>query len=222
MTEQLGNDQLDTGGGRAKRSRRPSTRESQAKIGELAVKLFTDNPSAFWSFAPELANSIDQHLQGASSGRRRVPVFEGYMTEREREFKMRSLSELIDRYTQQGTLLLQDGQRALALAAALREHAAPHKKTLLEIVEQVIGVPLDSPGPEKVTFVKGKPEHHTFSLVRGLTLSLAWDGALIGVSIDPQEYRVRQRALSIVGIASDSRPDVASRHDEYLWNGLNE
>ncbi len=42
MTEQLGNDKLATGGSRAKRSRRPSTQESQAKIGELAVKLFKD------------------------------------------------------------------------------------------------------------------------------------------------------------------------------------
>jgi hypothetical protein len=145
-------------------------------------------------------------------------LFEGYMTEREREFKLRSLTELVDRYTQHGTLPLQDGQRALALAAALREHAAPHKKVLMQIVERVIGVPLESPGPEKVTLVKGKPEHHTFELVRGVTLSLAWDGVLLAITLDPEEYQIRKRALSFVGMASDTEPDVAENHDRYLWD----
>ena len=161
-------------GAPVQRARGRNTRESQARIGDLAVKLFHENPASFWSLSPELADAIEQHLQASSRGRRRVPLSEGYMTEREREFKLRSLTELIDQYSQQGTLPLQDGQHALALAAALREHAAPHKKALMQIVEQVIGLPLDSPSPEKVTLVKGKPEHHTFDLVRGLKLSLAW------------------------------------------------
>lgn len=222
MTEQLGNDSLATGGDRAKRSRRPSTQASQAIIGELAVKLFTDNPASFWSFAPELANSIDQHLMASSRGRKRVPVLDGYLTEREREFKLRSLAEMLEQYKGTGTLQHDDALKALTLAAALREHAQPHKKTLLEVVEHVLGISLGLDKPEKFTYLKGKPEHHTFELVRGLTLSLAWDGALIAISFDPKEFQHRQRALAFVGIATDPQQDVANNHDAYLWTTVNE
>lgn len=222
MTEQLENDSIATGGGRAKRPRRRNTKESQATIGELAVKLFTDNPAAFWSFAPELANSIDQHIQAGSSGRKRVPVLEAYLTEREREFKLRSLDELLERYRGTGPFRPDDALKALTLAAALREHAQPHKRTLLEIVERVLGISLGLEKPEKFTFLKGKPEHHTFELVRGLTLSLAWDGALISMAFDPKEFQHRQKALAFVGIATDSHQDVAKNHDAYLWTTIDE
>jgi hypothetical protein len=136
----------------------------------------------------------------------------------EREFKLRSLSEIIQRYKTTGTLPPEEGRRALALAAALREHASPYKQTLLEIVERIIALPLDSPEPQKVTLVKGKTAHHTFELVRGVTLSLAWDGQLVGIELDAEEYQRRKRALSFVGMASDTATDVAENHDKYLWD----
>ena len=99
------------------------------------------------------------------------------MTEREREFKLRSLAELVGRYREQRELSYEEARQMLALAAALQEDAVPYKQTLLEILEQVLRLSLDSPKSEKIAFAKGKSEHHTFDLVRGVTLSLAWDGA---------------------------------------------
>ena len=197
--------------------RRWSGKESQIQIAGIAVRLFTENRLAFWSSFPELANAIEQHLQ-ASTPRRRTPVFEGYMTEREREFKLRSLSEITERYKTSGALLPEEAHRALALAGALREHAVQHKNALLEVVERVLGLPLDSLEPQKVTVLKGKSEHHTFDLVLGVTLSLAWDGALLAISLNPEEYQRRKRALSFVGMASDTESDVAENHDQYLWD----
>lgn len=208
-------------GAPAQRVRGRSTRESQAKIGELTVKLFTDNPAAFWSLSPELASVIEQYLQ-ATGPRRRVPVFEGYMTEREREFKTSALSQLIGQYKNGVELEADEAARALSLAAALGQHAQPHKDTLLELVTTVLGLPLTSDKPEKVSIAKGKPEHHTFELVRGVTLSLAWDGALVALRFDPIEYRRRQKALSFVGIAADSNTDVARNHDAYIWTAPDE
>ena len=60
--------------------------------------------------------------------------------------------------------------------------------------------------------------HHTFDLVRGVTLSLAWDGGLLAISLNPEEYQRRKRALSFVGMASDTATDVAENHDKYLWD----
>ena len=216
MTEQLGNDQFATGGGRARRPRRRNTQESQAKIGELAVKLFTDDPTAFWSLSPELASVIEQYLQ-TTAPRRRVPVFEGYMTDREREFKISALSQLIGQYKNGTELEADEAARALSLAAALGQHTLPHKDTLLELADTVLGLRLTSDKPEKVSISKGKSEHHTFELVRGVTLSLAWDGALVAMRFDPIEYRRRQKALSFVGIGADSNSDVARNHDAYIW-----
>ncbi len=218
MSEQPRNRQKPSEEGRPKTPKRQMGKESQAHIGELAIQRFLENPSAFWSFAPELANSIEQHLQTSSRKYKRVPVFEGYMTEREREFKLRSLGELIERYRSVGSLPSEETHRALALAAALREHAQAYKQTLLEMVERVMGLSLDSPTPVKLTIVKGKPEHHRFDLVRGVILSLAWDGVLLAVTLDPEEYQFRKRALSFVGMASDTESDVAENHDRYLWD----
>jgi hypothetical protein len=138
----------------------------------------------------------------------------------EREFKLRSLSEIIQRYKTTGTLPPEEARLALALAAALGEHASPYKQTLLEIVEAVLGLPLNSQMPEKLTFLKGKSVHHTFELARGLTLSLAWDGELIAIGLDPQQWRLRAQALSIVGIGHDQASDVAERHDNYLADAI--
>ena len=216
MSENLGKGPDSNEDDRAKRTRRRSTKESQTKIGELTIKLFTDNPAAFWSLSPELASVIEQYLQ-ATAPRTRVPVFEGYMTEREREFKISELSQLICRYKNGVELEADEAAKALSLAAALRQHAQPHKDTLLEIANTVLGLPLTSAKPEKITISKGKSEHHTFELVRGVTLSLAWDGALVAIHFDPIEYHQRQKALSFVGIASDSNTDVARNHDAYIW-----
>jgi hypothetical protein len=139
-------------------------------------------------------------------------------TDGEREFKLGALGELIERYRTTGTLPTEEAYRALELAAALREHAAGHKTALLKMMEEVLGLSLDSPKPIKLTVVKGKPEHHTFNLVLGVTLSLAWDGALLAITLNPEEYQRRKRALSFVGMASDTATDVAENHDKYLWD----
>ena len=144
------------------------------------------------------------------------------MTEREREFKISALSQLIGQYKSGDGLEADEAAKALSLAAALRQHEQPHKDTLLELVTTVLGLPLTSDKPEKVSIAKGKPEHHTFELVRGVTLSLAWDGALVALRFDPIEYRRRQKALSFVGIAADSNTDVARNHDAYIWTAPDE
>lgn len=145
------------------------------------------------------------------------------MTDRtpwEREFKLNALSEITDQYKAAGTLPPEEARRSLALAAALREHAAPYKQTLLEIAERVLGLPLSSQTPDKLTFLKGKPVHHTFELARGLTLSLAWDGEVIAVGLDTSQWRLRSQALSIVGIGHDTASDVVERHDDYLADAI--
>ncbi|MCH8205424.1 MAG: hypothetical protein IH956_00280 [Chloroflexi bacterium] len=201
--------------------RRTTPKGSLTQIAEIAVRQFTENPSAFWGSFPKLANAIELHLQSTSGGRKRVPVFEGYMTERERESRLRKLSETVDQYKTSGTLEPEQARRALELAALLREDTAPYRETLLKMAQHILGVPLDSEKPQKVRFLRGKAEHHTFELVRGVTLSLAWDGQLISLRLDPKEYQYRRKALSMVGIGRSGQRDVSVNHDSYLWDDRN-
>ena len=202
--------------------KRPDPRESKVKIAELAIQQFTESPSAFWESFPERANAIEHHLQSRRSAPKRVPVFDGYMTERERDFKLRSLTKIIKGYKESEIMTPEEARTALGLAAALRENAEPFKKTLLEILLRVIRLALGSERAERITFLKGKSVHHTYELARGITLSLAWDGALIKIELDAKEYQYRERALSFVGIAHDGRSDVARNHDKYLWTAPDE
>jgi hypothetical protein len=89
-------------------------------------------------------------------------------------------------------------------------------------VHKILDLPLVPEKPTSISFLKGKPVHHTYSLIRGLTLSLTWDGKLIKIELDPKELQFRQQALSFVGIGSDTRSDVAREHDAYLGEILNE
>jgi hypothetical protein len=75
---------------------------------------------------------------------------------------------------------------------------------------------------QTISLIKGKAEHHSYSLIRGVTLSLTWDSKLIKIDIDPDELDKRRKALSFVGCDSDIRPDVAYRHDEYLGSLLHD
>lgn len=193
------------------------SRQGHARIAEIAIAQFTGNRSAFWSASPELANAIEQYLKSRTRPPRGSGMFEGYMTDRERQFKLGVLSEIIERYRAEGKLSIEDGKAALEHASALREHSAPFKDTLVNIAERVFDVHLNSMRPQKITLERGKSKHHTYELVRGLTLSLTWDGALIEVQVDPDEYQRRRQAMSFVGSAEDVRPDVAANHDMYVW-----
>ena len=69
-----------------------------------------------------------------------------------------------------------------------------------------------------IQILKGKRVHHTYSLIRGITLSLTDDGKLIEMDLDARELEYRHRALSLIGIGrdKDGATDVAENHDAYL------
>jgi hypothetical protein len=67
-------------------------------------------------------------------------------------------------------------------------------------VHKILDLPLVPEKPTSISFLKGKPVHHAYSLIRGLTLSLTWDGKLIKIEHDLKELQFRQQAVSFVGI----------------------
>ena len=80
----------------------------------------------------------------------------------------------------------------------------------------MLNFPFTAKEEQTIYFQKGKPEHHTYTLARGIILSLTWDRKLIKIAFNPKEFAVKQKLFSFVGMGSDTATDVARRHDYYL------
>ena len=68
--------------------------------------------------------------------------------------------------------------------------------------------------------IKEGESSRTVPVVRGVDLHLTWEFELLKVTMDPNQWRLRQRALSIVGIGKDTASDVAENHDYYLMDAF--
>ena len=51
-------------------------------------------------------------------------------------------------------------------------------------------------------------------------MHLNWDFKLIKVTMDPNQWRLRSQALSIIGIGKETATDVAENHDDYLLDAF--
>ena len=204
------------------RPRRGSKGRGHTEVAEIAIKKFVENPAIFWSSCPELAQAIESHIKSSVARYKRTAVFEGYMTERERTHKQQELSGLVNRYKKAEGFTKDDAIQALELAAKLREHANQYKDLFEKILESYLDIPGKTSEPQEVETRADKGKHHTYEIIRGVTLNLSWDGKLVDVVLDRKEYQARKKALSAIGIAADSRTDVAEKHDNYLWNDQDE
>lgn len=192
----------------------------EREIGKNLIKLFQESPSELWSYYPGIADKIEKHLHHKKSSRGKDSPFYSYLTEREREFRFNSLRSVMEKYQNKSEVSKEDVIKALEDAAALREYAEEFKNSLLAIVQKMLVIPLNAAQKETIYINKGKSEHHSYSLIRGLKLSLTWDGKLIKIEMDPAEFEKRRKALSFVGCGSDTQSDVAQRHDTYFGDTL--
>lgn len=194
--------------------RKPGQKENEELIAVLA-KAFQETPDDVWSMFPEIAAKLDERLTPKRSPSNAESLHYYYLGERERDYRLKMLISILEKWKNTG-ISKEEAVEALESAATLREEAASFKDTLLVLLEKVLQFPLIEREERTMYFQKGKPEHHTFTLARGIVLSLTWDRKLIKISFDPREYSLRQKALSFVGAGSDTDSDVARRHDFYL------
>ena len=52
--------------------------------------------------------------------------------------------------------------------------------------------------------------------MKGIDLHLTWEFKLVKVTMDPHQWHLRGKALSITGIGKGAPADLAERHDDYL------
>ncbi len=201
--------------------RKPEERERD-KIFKFFIKEYQEAPEELWSHYPLVADELDRYINPKKPSRDRERPFYHYLTEREREFRLSSLRSVVEKFRDNGQVSKEEAIKALEDAAALQQHAETFKDSLLALAQQTLGLSLDAGEKKPIFLSKGKPEHHSYVLVRGVTLSLTWDRKLIKITVNPEELIQRQKALSLVGCGYDKQPDVARKHDEYLGSSFNE
>ena len=184
---------------------------------DLLLIKYRSDPNRFRDFLPEVAQELDVIAPETRGSRSPFGL-----TERERAARHEALQEVLERLDE-ASVAGEEALRGLEHCAALiQDDNLPPEvghDTLVRLLRAAIG---KSPGSIKAvtTFPiqdgqEGKIANRT-SLVRGVTLNLAWDMRLVSVTITPGKVQERRKALRFVGIGRDADAEVAREHDKYL------
>lgn len=148
------------------------------------------------------------------------------MTLREEQVRLDSLNKALARIGRgKEPLSKEEAVQALEDTAALIEASSSalleiDRNNLVKLVKIATDLSFSRKGkPRKWVLKEGEPAR-SVNLIRGVQLNLTRDKKLMSVEMDPKELRLRDRALKFVGIGHDPAPDVARRHDDYLWGAL--
>ena len=198
------------------RTGKPIGDAQKEELVTLLVKAYREYPEELNSYFPELAAKVKELITPTSPPSEAESIGRSPLTEIERGFRQNSLLATLDKAGNGEVISKEEAVKALEDAAALGEHAWHSREEVLDIAIMTLDLPLVPEESVSVIFHEGRPVHHTYSLVRGMTLSLTWDGRLIKVDLDAKELKFRRKALSIIGIGSDTQSDVAENHDAYL------
>ena len=173
------------------------------------------DPARLRRALPEIADLLDG--LGPSSVYQQTNIGLTGMTARERAYHQESLANMLRRY------------KSLTKEAAVEglEHAAnllvdgfspgyPSRQEVLRLVRKATGIqPRKEGKPLEKVVGEGNPSR-VVPVVMGIDLHLTWDYKLVKVAMEPQRWRLRSQAISIIGIGQDTADDVAELHDDYL------
>lgn len=202
------------------REQRETNELFERQIGRRLIDIFRSAPEELWAYFPGIADEIDKHLTPKKSSREKKSSFYSYLTEREREFRLDSLKAIVDRFRGFGNVSHEEAIKAIEDVAALQEYADEFKETVVTIASKTLKLSLNNDEKQTIYILKGKSEHHSYKLIRGINLALTWDGKLIKIEIDPDELSKRRKTLDFIGAGSDVETDVADKHDSYLGDAV--
>lgn len=186
---------------------------------DLLLAKYRADPKGFRGYLPEVAQALDSMFP--LPRRARSPFG---LTDHERTHREQSLCKVLGQL-EQGSITHEDAVRGLEHCAVLIEDdtlppRADHE-TLIALLRAVLGKSPRSvktvttiPVREGLDGSEETPKH--ISVVRGVVLNLTGDMRLVSISISPRKMQQRRKVLCFVGIATDSKRDVAQRHDDYL------
>jgi hypothetical protein len=198
-----------------RQSRKDGRQVLKDELVNLLVQEFQRDAEHFRSHFPEIAEKVEA-LSSEKSRQPKDAILYTHLTEREREFRLNSLNAILGKAAGGEAMSKEEAVKALEDAAALREHAWGSREAVMDLARSAFDLPVVPEKSLSVPLLKGKQVHHTYELIRGVTLSLNWDGKLIRIDLDAKELGYRQKSLAFAGIGSDTKSDVAENHDAYL------
>ena len=199
-------------------SLRPLTRSEKDLLTEKVLNVHLAEPGRLRRTLPEIADLLDG-LEGPIGRQSDGSGLVG-LTARERKFHQDELDKLLGRYS---TLTVADAIKALEHGANLlaENNSTPKhalREGLLKLVRKATGIRPRKKGESVEKVVEEGSPSRVVPVVRGVDLHLTWEFKLVKVTLDPEQWRLRCQAVSIVGIGSDftGAVDVAENHDEYF------
>ena len=195
------------------------TAKGKEELAQRILDVYRSDPDRLRNALPEVADLLHEHLVLTPMQRGNESPFG--LTERERAFHSEALESILRRF------------KSLTSAEALAglEHGAnllvddftpgyPPRQELLKLVRKATGIQPRKTGNPVEKIVKEGESSRTVPVVRGVDLHLNWDFKLIKVTMDPNQWRLRSQALSIIGIGKETATDVAENHDDYLLDAF--
>jgi hypothetical protein len=192
-------------------------KSAEKRAFKIILDKYQADPEGFLKYLPELTGIVDTSSPGA-----RVTRSPFGLTERERKHHVGNLARILAA-SQAGINDESEAIRALEHCATLiRDDSLPTEYdhvTLVALLKPILG---KSPGSFKAistVTIKGAEQREVInhvSLIRGVVLNLDRNAELVSVTVTPRKVRERRKLLAIIGVARDSEPDVALRHDHYL------
>ena len=188
----------------------------ERRLIELLQARYREDPEAFRKFLPGAVDLLPEQPPGRA---RRRSLFG--LTEQEIAFHHAELAEVLGKL-EKGSVTPEDAARGLQHCAALILDDCLPEKAGYEKLKSLIRVVLGkSPGSYKakatVQVIEGNDEvHDQISAIRGVYLNLDRSRRLVSISVNPRKVRERRELMKFVGASKDLRPDVSSRHDEFL------
>jgi len=191
------------------------------KLVQLLLDLHHDDPVRLRRNLPEIARELDRIFSPSQQQRSGRNPFG--LTDRERTFYKDSLEPLL-RKSKSHILSKEEAVKGLEHAAALLidnySPGYPPRQDLLRLVRKASGIVPRKTGKQEEKILRDGTPTRTVPVVMGVDLHLTEDLKLISVTLDPQRWRRRAKALSFVGIGRDQASDVAERHDDYLADAI--
>ncbi len=194
---------------------RELTQEDKETLTQKVVGVYQTAPERLREALPEVAELLDDLASAAARDLASSPFG---LTYREQSFLPASLQAALDRAAGGEALTKEEAVETLEAAAVLGDDGWHLRHEVLDVAGAAFDFTLVPEESQSIQILKGEQVHHTYSLIRGITLSLTRDGKLIKIDLDAKELKYRHQALSIIGIGrdKDNATDVAENHDAYL------
>jgi hypothetical protein len=195
------------------------TPDDREMLAQRVLNVYQADPNRLRKWLPEVSDLLDGLLSTAPNPQgNRIPFG---LTQRERDFHKEALDSIFRRFK---SITVAEAVQGLEHGANLLfadfnpdyQSRRELRQELVKLVRKATGIrPRQTGKLVEVAIGEGEVSR-IVAVVRGLDLHLTWEFKLIKVTMNPNEWRLRCKALGVVGIGRDTAADVAENHDDYL------